>query len=368
MKLILCAEPGGETGVLAEACLERAAADVGAETGVLVEVGAAGSAGSAGGPGKEKKVLRLADWESEGFDFWAFDRLLDGLAAAETPLVLTAPPERLPVMARQVATRAQRLSGRRNQASSGELFDRVLARHRALHDLDLPLVRADYDHALDVWRWLLRLDPRAGLAVQLAALFHDVERLESEALVRREPQGLAYQAAKDAHAERGARMAAELLAGLGVAPATCGRAARLIARHDRGGESDGSGREPGREPGREWADFRDEAARLADADALSFFSLNSPGYLAYHGPEATRRKVAWTLGRMRPAARERLAGVRLPAQVRGFLEELDKDGWHSERRPAPPPTSGAFSSYLEKKRPRPVGPGSPPSVEGGHAP
>ncbi|HYH45790.1 MAG TPA: DUF4202 family protein [Thermoanaerobaculia bacterium] len=353
---------------MAEACLERAAADVEAELGMLVEVGTAGSAGFAGGLGKEKKVLRLADWESEVFDFWAFDRLLDDLAAAEAPLILTAPRERLPAMAWQVATRAQRLSGRRNQASSGELFDRALARHRALHDLGLPLVRADYDHALDVWRWLLRLDPRAGLAVQLAALFHDVERLESEALVRREPQGLAYQAAKNAHAERGARTAAALLAQLGVAPATCERAARLIALHDRGGESGGGDREPGRELGREWAGFGTEAARLTDADALSFFSLNSPGYLAYHGPEATRRKVAWTLGRMRPAARERLAGVRLPAQVRGFLEDLDRDAWHSERRPAPPPTSGAIPSYLEKKRPRPMGPGSPPSVARGHAP
>jgi Domain of unknown function (DUF4202) len=329
MKLILCAEPG--------------------EPGVL-------------------EVLRLADWESEDFDFWAFDRRLDRLEAAGEPLVLAAPRERLPAMARQVATRAQRLSGHRNQASSGELFDRVLARHRALHDLDLPLVRADYDHALDVWRWLLRLDPLAGLAVQLAALFHDVERLESEALVRHEPHGLAYQAAKDTHAERGARRAAELLSQLGVAPATCERVARLIARHDRGGESDGGDQGSGREPGREWADFRHEAARLADADALSFFSLNSPGYLAYHGPEATRRKVAWTLGRMRPAARERLAAVRLPARVRGFLEELDKDGWHSEGRPVPSTTSGALSSYLEKKRSRTARPGSPPSVTRGLIP
>ena len=54
---------------------------------------------------------------------------------------------------------------------------------------------------------------------------------------------------------------------------------------------------------------------INDADALSFFSLNSPGYLAYFGPHQTAKKVAYTLARMSPAARHWLAGLRLPRFV-----------------------------------------------------
>ena len=64
-----------------------------------------------------------------------------------------------------------------------------------------------------------------------------------------------------------------------------------------------------------------DAAVLADADALSFFSLNSPGFLSYYGPAHTRRKVAWTLARMRPAARARPAGHRLVREVRAMIQD-----------------------------------------------
>lgn len=39
------------------------------------------------------------------------------------------------------------------------------------------------------------------------------------------------------------------------------------------------------------------------------------GYLDYYGPEQTRKKVAYTLRRLRPAARRHLDGMRLPEVV-----------------------------------------------------
>ena len=59
---------------------------------------------------------------------------------------------------------------------------------------------------------------------------------------------------------------------------------------------------------------------LNDADALSFFSLNSVGYLDYFGPEQTRKKVAYSLSRLRPDARRYLAGLRLPSAVAAAIE------------------------------------------------
>jgi hypothetical protein len=252
--------------------------------------------------------LSIPEWESQFFNFYELDGLLDELAertAGPFALLLVGredrKEDRLVGFACEVLTRCQRLTDRRNQASRSALFDQVLARHRAMHDLSKPLVRADFNHALDTWQWVLRLQPEAGLAVQLAALFHDVERLISEADRRIEQHAADYQAFKEEHALRGAWMADEVLARAGVDEETRRRAGRLIAEHER-------------QPEEKDSDAAD-IALLNDADALSFFSLNSVGYLDYYGKEQTWRKVAYTLRRLRPEARRHLAGIRLRPEV-----------------------------------------------------
>lgn len=268
-----------------------------------------GEGSGAGGPFTS---LSVQDWETPSFNFYRFDSRMDELAehAGGGPFALriTGEPARLPGAALAILTRCQRLVGRRNERSRGTLFDRVLAKHRALHDLEKPLVRADYAHALDVWQWTLRLAPMAGLSVQLAALFHDIERLISEAEARVEHQAADYQAFKDAHAQRGAEMADETLAEAGIDEPTRRRAGRLIAGHEH-------------PPAAEHSDA--DLALLNDADALSFFSLNSPGYMDYFGPEATRRKVVYTLARLRPAARRWLRQVRLRPDVAAIVAEQE---------------------------------------------
>ena len=257
-------------------------------------------------------MLWAAEWDKPRFDFWDFDTRMDDLAerAGSGPFLLYigSDLERMPGLVLEVLTRCQRLAGRRNAASACAAFDWVLERHRALHDLGKPLVLADYRHALDVWQWVLRLEPRAGLAVQLAALFHDVERLASEAEERIEHRASDYQTFKGEHARNGAAMTEEILAGLplgGIDAETRRQAARLVAAHERppsSGDPDAA-----------------DLALLNEADALSFFSLNSSGYWDYYGPEATRRKVAYTLARLRPEGRRRLRQMRLRPQVERIL-------------------------------------------------
>jgi hypothetical protein len=254
--------------------------------------------------------LCIETWESQFFNFYDLDALLDDMAertAGPFALLLAGAEECLPGFAREVLTHHQRLMDRRNAASRCGLFDRVLAEHRALHDLAKPLVRADYNHALDTWQWTLRLEPEADLAVQLAALFHDVERLVSEADTRIEHRAANYQAFKDDHALKGAWMADQTLARAGVDERTRRRTARLISEHERPPAAD----DP--EAG--------EIALLNDADALSFFSLNSVGYLDYYGPEQTRRKVVYTLRRLRPGSLRYLDGMRLRPQVAEALAQ-----------------------------------------------
>ncbi len=256
--------------------------------------------------GRGSRVLRLdvSEWGSLDFDPITWDERIFGAAESSEQLALHlegARGEALVIAALEILTRYQGLVGRRNEASSIRLFDRLLARHRALHDLHLPPVRADYQHALDAWQWALRLRPDADLTVQAAALFHDVERLLSEPARRVEHQASDYQAFKDAHAARGAELTCQVLEEVGADTATSQRVRNLVARHEPpGGDAD--------------------LALINDADALSFFSLNASGFVRYFDPEHSRRKVAHTLARLRPEQLRRLGQMRLAPTVKVLLD------------------------------------------------
>ncbi|HEV3074107.1 MAG TPA: hypothetical protein VHB47_06795 [Thermoanaerobaculia bacterium] len=256
--------------------------------------------GGAGGRQRPQRPLpgldlTLAEWQSDSFPFRDFDRFAETLAA-DAPggafeIRLSGEARRLAAAARQVVTRCQRLAARRNAASACDLFERALAGHRRLHDRTRPPAASVYAHALDTWQWLLRLDPEAGLAPQLAALFHDVGRLGAEAGT---PGGA------------GAWVTDELLAELDVDLAVRVRVHRLIH---------------GRRPAFNAADpFAAEIALLDDADALSFFSFESAAYLDDFGAEQAARQVAHTLARLRPASRTLLTGLRLRTAVARLLE------------------------------------------------
>lgn len=257
----------------------------------------------ASGVGSQVICLDVEEWCEPGFDPFSWDWRVFSAAAAERLALhlLGAQGDTLAHAALEILTRYQGLIGRRNAASRGEPFDQILDRHRALHDLNKPLVHADYQHALDTWQWVLRLNPEASLAAQVAALFHDVERLLSEPDVRVEHKAENYQLFKDAHAALGAELTCALLEELQVDAATRDRVRWLVTRHER----------PGEDP---------DLALVNDADALSFFSLNSSGFVRYFSPEHARRKVAYTLARLRPQHHPRLERVRLAPTVRELLD------------------------------------------------
>ena len=265
-------------------------------------------------PAGEGRVFRVEEWRDPAAELHAFDERV-GMMRGVGDVFLVARGGPWLDAALEILTRYQVFVRRRNEASRGPLFDRVLEGHRALHDLRKPLVHADLLHALDAHAWLLRLAPGASLALQLAAIFHDVERLASEADVRVEHHAEDYEAFKREHARGSARMMAEVLSAAGVGPATAARAEALVERHEA-------------------PDGDDEVARLNDADALSFFSRNSDGFLRYYGPDHTRKKVAYTLRRMGPLARAELGrGVRLHPEVRRLVDEANRGVAHVGHHP-----------------------------------
>src|SRR5688572_6716902 len=87
--------------------------------------------------------LNSTDWNSDAFDFWAFDRHADELFARREPLHVIAAPDEVAVLRNQLAIRTQRLAAHRNEHTSAAWFAVLLAEHRRLHDLAKPLVRAD---------------------------------------------------------------------------------------------------------------------------------------------------------------------------------------------------------------------------------
>lgn len=254
---------------------------------------------------REHAVLDADRWSEDGVALLTFDRAIHELEDRVGPVFaieFRGSPDNVRRMRHQFPLRYQRLFTKRNDAGRSAGFDRVLLAHARLHDRSKPLVRADYDHTIDVWQWTLRLAPEASEALQIAALFHDIERLSSEADVRVEQHASDYLGFKIEHAQKGAALLSSVLAQVEVAEAVAVRACALVERHEQ----------PDRDA---------ELLTLNEADALSWFALNSPGFLAYFGPDHTRKKVAYTLARMRSRrAQEFLREVRLEASIAAMLE------------------------------------------------
>jgi hypothetical protein len=254
-------------------------------------------------PSEDTVSVELEAWRSGSIDFYQLDAHADALGERGlVPVAASGDPDaRL-----QLLTRCQRWLDRRNHGSRQPWFAEVLGVHWSLHDRNRPLVRADHNHALDTWQWLLRLEPAASAAAQVAALFHDIERPGADADRRAGEDAGSRDEVESSPAEDSARRLLDLLSGSG-AEAVARRAADLVAASDRPGEG-GSG--------------DDDLALLEDADSLSFLSLSSGGFLDHHGEKRATREIGRTLSRLSLRALRFLNRVRLRRDVEALLERV----------------------------------------------
>jgi hypothetical protein len=255
-------------------------------------------------------------WAGDEYDLLALDdevwRCIGRHGRCELRLVDDgADVERLAESALQLALRFQRFDSSTNPASATPFFQQILTAHEEMFDRRLPLVAAEHDHALDTWRWVLRLEPHASLSLQLAALLHDVEEPEPDTGTDTgaSAKGDApddYVRRKRAEAEAAARVVVRILESLSTPPPLIERTRALVVEHEGL-----ASREP-REPA---------AALLANADALSFFSLGAAGFARHFGLPHTARKVAHGLRRLDVEGHSWLARLKLPRTIRALVFE-----------------------------------------------
>ncbi|MBL4817652.1 MAG: DUF4202 family protein [Deltaproteobacteria bacterium] len=147
-------------------------------------------------------------------------------------------------------------------------------------------VEEDPIHAENTLAWVLKLDPKADKALQIAALAHDIDRACPETKTRRQDYA-DYDAFKAEHAKNGARIVRKILEGHAVSDEITDKACALIILHEVGGNP--------------------EADLLKDADSISYFDHNLPFYFGREGYVETKRRCMWGYQRLSNKMRTLLA-------------------------------------------------------------
>jgi len=157
-------------------------------------------------------------------------------------------------------------------------------KNEILQILSQSAIPEDYEHALNVLKWVNRLKPDADFPLRIASIGHDIERALSEQKVHR-MNFSSYDDFKRAHAENSAKIVDEILSTYPIAQDVIERVHYLIANHEFGKEGDV------------------DLAILKDADSLSFFEINLPYYFHREGEKETYFRMQWGYDRMSGSAK-----------------------------------------------------------------
>ncbi|GMQ83607.1 MAG: hypothetical protein BMS9Abin06_0342 [Gammaproteobacteria bacterium] len=155
-------------------------------------------------------------------------------------------------------------------------------------------VPEDPRHADNTLERLLRLQPDAGEALQLAALAHDIDRAIEESKIRRADFD-DYDAFKAAHARHGAELLRPILNACGVTRDIVDETCRLVVAHEVGGDA--------------------KADLLKDADSISYFDVNLPLYYQREGWAETKRRSLWGYRRLSERAKKIVENISYQEEV-----------------------------------------------------
>jgi len=144
-------------------------------------------------------------------------------------------------------------------------------------------------HSINTLEWLMKLNPDVDIALQIAALGHDIERAFDDKHVSSQDYE-SFDEYKQAHALNSAQILTQIMEECGVEQRIVDDVAHLVAHHEIGG------------------DEREEL--LKNANIISFFHVCLPLYFDRRGEEITRKRCVW-------------AYKKLPENLRKVIAEFD---------------------------------------------
>ncbi len=140
----------------------------------------------------------------------------------------------------------------------------------------------DSIHSKNTHEWVLKLKPDADMALQIAALGHDIERSIKELKIKRENY-TDYNEFKETHARNSAQILYKILSINNINQTIIDKATKLVLCHEFGGNP--------------------EANVLKEADSISFFDVNLPFYFQRNSVKETAFRIIWGYNRLSKCAR-----------------------------------------------------------------
>lgn len=161
----------------------------------------------------------------------------------------------------------------------------------SMSDLEL-----EAEHGENTLKWVLEIKPDAPIALQIAALGHDIERSRLDRYRSEDfPNHAEY---KRLHSEKGAEMLGTILSEFEMDRETINEVKELVRLHEVGGTED--------------ADI------LRDADSISFFDNNLDFYIKYKGLEGAKKQVEYKFTRCSKRAQSYISSI---DNYRSFLSK-----------------------------------------------
>jgi len=141
--------------------------------------------------------------------------------------------------------------------------------------------KTEYDHSQSVWQWVLKLKPDADIALQIAALGHDIDRSFKD-YRKTKAKFATYDEYKKEHALQSAKITCDILRKYNFDEITIDKVKNLIENHEVGGEGD--------------------VEILMEADSITFFNDLSH-YQQTHTQEETIDKIKFMYNRLNDKAK-----------------------------------------------------------------
>ena len=138
-------------------------------------------------------------------------------------------------------------------------------------------VPEDPVHSKNTLEWILHLKPDADIALQIAALGHDIERAIEAKKVRRKDFE-SYNEFKRSHAVNSAKILKNIMLDCDVSKNLVEDVYSLVIHHEVGGD--------------------DRSNILRNADSLSFLEVNLPYYFTRNSIDETRKRILWSYQRL----------------------------------------------------------------------